>query len=179
MKKVQGFSLLANAKRRVNFQLTIASFAFAFSAIILGIGVAAYNGDILDSNTPAYIAAIVFAIFEFGSCVAMLSLWVSLYNTLKPIEVVRRLMAGSLAVFSIILAYIASVVIVDVINLSGLMGGGYMADVGWEAINGLVVAFTGIGLMVSLVTCVMVHSACNQISDIKEEIKETIVGKRA
>ena len=119
MKKVQGFSLLANAKRRVNFQLTIASFAFAFSAIILGIGVAAYNGDILDSNTPAYIAAIVFAIFEFGSCVAMLS-----------IEVVRRLMAGSLAVFSIILAYIASVVIVDVINLSGLMGGGYMADVG-------------------------------------------------
>lgn len=175
--KNNSFSLLGNAKRRVNFQLTIASCAFAFSAIILGLIVALYDPNNSMNANSAYIAGIIFSIFEFGCCISMLALWVSLYNTLKPIEVVRRLMGSALAVTAIILAYIACVVIVDTISLAGLMK--ELTEVAAEAINGLVVAFTGISLIVSIVTCVMVHSAANRIDEVKETIKETIIGRSA
>ena len=169
------------AKRRVNFQLTIAACAFAFSAIILGIGVAMYNGDLRSDDNGAYIAGAVFAIFEFGCCIAMLALWISLYNSLKSADVVRRLLSSSLVVFSLILAYIACVVIVDVINVAGLMYGyekGYMDAVGWEAINGLVVAFTSIGLIVSIISCVAVHAAAKRIDAAKQMIKDRFFGNK-
>ena len=175
MKNNQHFSLIGRAKSRANFQLTIASFAFAFSAIILGIGVAMFDGNILSTDTAAYTAGVIFAVFEFGCCVAMLALWVSLYNSLKPIEIVRRLIAGSLAIFSLILAYIACVVIVDVLYLAELVKG--LDAMGWEAINGLVVAFTSIGLIVSIIMCVMVHSAAKRIEYAKEQIKEAFVDR--
>ena len=156
-------NVFGNAKRRTNFQLIAAAFAFAFSCIILGIGVAAYNKDL---NNAAYSAALVFAMLELGTCVAMLALWVALFNSLRPVEVVRKVISTGLAVFTIILAYIACVVIVDALNLSTMI-----ADIGkvaWEAINGIVVAFTGIGLITAIVSCVMIHAAANKLNEMKD-----------
>ena len=73
MNDLSNLHLLSRAKRRANFQVTIAACAFVFSVIILAIGCAVYDGTIPTYNAyGAYVAGVIFAIFEFGCCVAMI-----------------------------------------------------------------------------------------------------------